>query len=117
MTACIGGINIALYLYLAFALSKKYRYSKDAGFLWLIVPIVVFPCLAVLITYGKQMAVDRLVAGQPVGVFPFVLVETGRLTLGRLLTRLNFIEHTVWAAFGVTAVLLLRSGSAPRPKS
>lgn len=107
MTVLFGAIDFALYLLIAVALVRKYSRTRDAGLLWLSLPLVLIPVVALPLACWLSAAADRLALGQPVGFYPFTLVEQGRLTLGDLLTRVNFLEHAVWGLLALAAVLAL----------
>ena len=114
MNVVLGVINVALFISVAVALAYKCRRSGQAGFLWLAVPLVLLPLLGLPIAHWVSASVDRLTAGEVTGVFPFTLVETGRLTLGSLLSMLNGAEHVVWSAFVLAGILLLKQPQQDR---
>ena len=103
-----GATVFVLYSAVAVLLVWKYRRTRDAGFLWLSLPLVLLPLVALPLAFWLQAGVDRLALGQQFSAFPFTLVEQGRLTLGGLLTLLNLVEHTVWGVLSLVAILALR---------
>ena len=108
MNAVLGVVNVALFTAVAIALAYKYHQSGQPGFLWLAIPLVLFPPLGLLIAHWAKSSADKLAAGPVTGVFPFTLVETGRLTLGSLLSVLNGAEHVVWSIFLFIGILMLK---------
>jgi len=108
MISILGSIAFALYAAVAMILLWKYRGTRDAGLLWLGLPLVLLPLVALPLAFWLQAGVDRLLLGQQVNVFPFTLVERGRLTMGGFLTLLNLVEHVVWGVLALIAVLALR---------
>ena len=108
MTGILVVITSVLYCAVAVLLGWKYRATRNAGFLWLGLPLVLLPLVALPLALWVETGVDRLALGQQVSVFPFTLVETGRLTMGALLTLLNLLEHLVWGILSLVAVLALR---------
>ncbi|MFH0952904.1 MAG: hypothetical protein V1873_01095 [Verrucomicrobiota bacterium] len=114
MMASLAVFDAAFYLLIAVALVWKHRRTKDAGFLWLGLPLVLFPLAALPLTFWLDAAADRLALGQRVGCYPFTLVEQGRVTLGELLTRMNLAEHAVWGVSALIAVLVLCRQKADR---
>ena len=110
----LGAVTFALYAAVAVLLACKYRRSGDVGFLWLGLPLVLLPLVALPLALWLQAGVDRLVLGQQVSTFPFTLVEQGRLTMGSLLTLLNLMEHVVWGVLALIAILAL-NGSRKAP--
>jgi len=107
MNIGLGAINSALFVAVAVALVCKYRESRQSGFLWLVVSLVLFPLLSLPIAHWIKGAVDRLSAGEPNAVFPFSLVESGRMTLGSLLSFWNGASHIVWSGFVLVGILML----------
>ena len=108
MISVLGATTFVLYSAVAVLLVWKYRRTRDPGLLWLGLPLVVLPLVALPIALWLQAGVDRLALGQQVSVFPFILVEQGRLTLGGLLTLLNLVQHVVWGVLSLVAILALR---------
>ena len=108
MIGVLGAAILLLYAAVAALLVWKYRRTGDTGFLWLGLPLVLLPLVALPLALWLQVGVDRLARGHPVSAFPFTLVEQGRLTLGGLLTLLNLVEHVVWGGLSLIAVLALR---------
>jgi len=110
MIGVLGATTFVLYFAVAMRLIWKYRGTRDAGFLWLGLPLVLLPLVALPLALWLQAGIDRLVLGQQVSIFPFTLVEQGRLTMGGLLTLLNLVEHVVWGGLSRVAVLALNGG-------
>ena len=108
MIGILSATAFVLYAAVAVLLVRKYRGTRDAGLLWLGLPLVLLPLVALPLALWLQAGVDRLLLGQQVSVFPFTLVEQGRLTMGGLLTLLNLVEHVVWGVLSLLAVLALR---------
>jgi hypothetical protein len=110
MIGVLGATTFVLYAAVAVLLVWKYRGTRDAGFLWLGLPLVLLPLVALPLALWLQAGVDRLLRGQQVSVFPFTLVEQGRITMGGLLTLLNLLQHVVWGALSLVAVLAFSGG-------
>jgi hypothetical protein len=106
--------TFVLYSAVAVLLVWKYRGTRDAGFLWLSLPLVLLPFMALPLALWLQAGVDRLELGQQVSTFPFTLVEQGCFTMGGFLTLLNLVEHVVWGVLSLVAVLAL-NGSRKAP--
>jgi hypothetical protein len=108
MDIILGAINLALFVAVTVALVYRYRESRQSGFLWLAVPLVLLPLLSLPIAHWIKASVDRLSRGEQSAMFPFSLVESGRMTLGSLLSFWNGISHIVWSGFVLVGILLLR---------
>lgn len=119
MNVVLGAVAFVLYTAVAVLLVSKYQKTNDTGFLWLGLPLVLLPIVAVPLAFWVQIGTDRLALGQHLNHFPFSLVEQGHLTIGRFLTLLNFVEHLVWGILSLLAVLALNRGrkSPDREKS
>lgn len=109
MSGILVIVTFVLYLAVAVLLVRKYRRTGNAGFLWLGLPLVLLPFVALPLALWLEAGVDRLALGQQISIFPFTLVEQGRLTMGQLLTRLNLVEHVIWGLLSLLAVLVLNS--------
>jgi hypothetical protein len=74
-------VDVVLSLAIITALVQKYRWTRDQGFRWLTLPLVVMP----LLSFPLRHWVDRLASGRGVGFFPFTLVERGEMSIGSLI--------------------------------
>ena len=108
MIVTLAIVTSVLYVAVAVLLVWKYRATRDAGFLWLGLPLVVLPFVALPMALWLQAGVDRLSLGQQVNAFPFTLVEQGRVTMGEFLTLLNLLGHVVWGVLSLVAILTLQ---------
>ena len=108
MIGILGATTFVLYSAVAVLLFWKYRRTRDVGFLWLGLPLVLLPVVALPLALWLQAGVDRLALKQQVNTFPFTLVEQGRLTWGGLLTLLNLMEHIAWGVLSLVAILAIR---------
>jgi len=113
MIVLLGVITSVLYAAAAVLLVRKYRWSGDQGFLWLVIPLVLMPFAALPLALWSQAGVDQLVLGRQSSAFPFSLVEQGRLTVGSFLTLLNLLEHVAWGVFALLAIVALRPRRGP----
>ena len=117
MTTILGLLNTVLFLALAIAFLYKYRQTRDPGLLWLGVPLVVLPAVGMIfgipISHWMGSMVDKLSSGQPIGSFPFSLVESGRITLGTLIETINATKHLFWTALVFVGVLMLHHSRPP----
>jgi hypothetical protein len=100
-------INSGLFIAVTVALVCNYRESRRSGFLWLAVPLVLLPLISLPLAHWIKVAVDRLSTGTANAMFPFSLVESGRMTLGSLLSLWNGVSHIVWSAFVLVGILML----------
>ncbi|MGD9874860.1 MAG: hypothetical protein AB7T27_11430 [Kiritimatiellia bacterium] len=108
MISVLSVVTFILYFAVADLLIWKYRKTRDSGFLWLSLPLVLLPVVALPIALWVQAGVDRLALGEQINAFPFTLVEQGHLTLGGLLTLLNLLQHVVWGILSLIAILALK---------
>ena len=108
MIGVLGAIALVLYVAVAVLLVWKYRMTRDAGLLWLGLPLVLLPIAALPLALWLQAGVDRLELGQHISTYPFTLVEQGRLSTGSLLTLLNLVEHVAWGVLSLVAVLAIQ---------
>ena len=81
MPSVLFSIFVAAQLALAIALTRKYIRTRDAGFIWLGAAILLWPLVS---NYAFRGFIGRLANRQPIGFYPFSLVEHGPLTVGEL---------------------------------
>jgi hypothetical protein len=97
-------LNCFAWIVIAWILLAKYRSVRDSGLLWLAGALVLWPLISNLARYGERILMDRLVAGESVGIYPFSLVAQGTLTLGSLSAILSYSHHLVGAVLILIAV-------------
>ncbi len=107
MTILLGAVDLVLYITVAVILILKYCSTREAGLIWLVMPLVLIPALALPVTLWRHAMLDRFIAGKGAVLFPFNWIAEGRLTPGSLLTLLNFADHVAWGVFALAAVLVL----------
>ena len=108
MTMVLGLINVALFVVIALALARKHRQSGQAGFLWLTMPLALLPLIGVVVANWIEVSVDGLQTTPPNVTFPFSLVESGSMSLGRVLSLLNMAQHLVWSTLVLVGILMFR---------
>jgi hypothetical protein len=118
LTVALGLIPLAMYLVLAAVLLRQYLRTRDAGFVWLGVAVVIWPFVSRLLDLGQRVLIDRLLRRQLVGFYPFSLVEHGQMTVGSLVTTFSLLQHLVGVSLLLVAVLCLckaKSDRNPQP--
>jgi hypothetical protein len=99
---------LVCYLAVAVLLFGKYRRTRDVGFIWLGVAVVVWPVVSrLLLDPLKRVAIDRLIHGHAIGLYPFTLVERGRITIGEFVASVNWTQQFVGICLLLVAVLYL----------
>jgi len=98
----LWALMVIVYGGIAAVLLVQYRRTRDAGFLWLAVPLAVWPLLAIPFTCWHRVLINRLMSGEPVSMYPYSLVAQGEMTLGSLTHAL-----TRWAWLAQSALILL----------
>ena len=110
-------LSFPLFLALAAALAYKYRTTREPGFLFLAVPLVLFPVLNLPLSYAINLILNRLNSGGQIGLYPFTLVETGRMTMGDLVVLIATVKHVLRTAFLVLAILMFARSPRPTPSA
>lgn len=82
----LTAVALILEVAIAVILIRKYIRTHDTGLIWLAAATVIWPALTVLLNDGERLVVDRLVKHQPIGFYPFSLVERGDVSIGGLIT-------------------------------
>ena len=100
-------LAVLLHLAIAVILVRKYLCTRDAGLLWLVVAVVVWPLVSRLLDLGSRHLLDKLVRHEWVGFYPFSLVASGQLTIGELVAYLGLFGQLVGISLLFIAVLRL----------
>jgi hypothetical protein len=87
-------ITVVLYLAIATMLVRKYLRTRDVGFVWLGVAVVVWPLLSSLLQYGQRLFVHRFGSGR-------------FYTMGEFVTTITYARQFVGLALLFTAVFYL----------
>jgi hypothetical protein len=104
MPNLLASTFFALQLALAIVLIRRYARTRDVGFIWLGSAVLIWPLVA---RYGTHALVDRLVSKQPIGLYPFTLVEQGHMSLGEFVFSLGLWEQMIGVGLLLVAVLYL----------
>jgi hypothetical protein len=102
-------VVLALLLHLAIAviLVRRYIRTRDVGFIWLGVAVVIWPLVSRLLELGERSIINRVARHEWVGVYPFSLVERGQMTLGELVLSLGLLQQLAGVCLLLVAVLYL----------
>lgn len=114
MTATVLAI-VALVLHLAIAvvLVRKYLQTRDVGFVWLGVAVVIWPIVSRLLEAGERISIDRAIHHQSV-IYPFSLIDHGQITIGSLVASLALSQQLVGVCLLLVAVLYLAKRKTSR---
>ena len=88
--------RILLIAVIAVIFAIHYKKSRQQAFLWLAVPLVVFPLVGLAISYFYQVSIDKVIAGNPNVIYPFTLVNEGRISIGELISITNWMRRTFY---------------------
>ena len=97
-------ILVVLYVAIAILLGRKYLRTRDVGFVWLGVAVVIWPLVSAI---GRSFLIDRIAYGHWIGFYPLSLIERGQTTVGGLIYWLNLLQHLIGACLLLVAVLYL----------
>lgn len=103
LAASILVLNIAVLV----ALARKYIRTRDIGFVWLGVAVLVWPLTSFLLRQWESVALSGYSHGKALLYYPFSLVERGQMSFGDLILRLNQLDQFVGACLLLVAVLYL----------
>jgi hypothetical protein len=81
MMYVLAALVLLLNLAVAIILVPGYLRTRDVGFIWLGVAVVIWPLVSRMLEAGEHVLVGRVrsAAGE---MFPFSLVASGQITLG-----------------------------------
>jgi hypothetical protein len=100
-------LTIALRLVIGVVLVRKYSLTRDRGFLWLGVAVVIWPLIAMMLNSAERMLLASFSNGQMAGVYPFTLVAQGQASISGLVSIFAFFENLIGMALLMVAVLML----------
>ncbi len=101
-------LSMVLYAAVLVAVVVGYVRTRNSGFVWLGVAIVVWPLAWSLLTRTViRPEIDQLSMGRPARIFPFTLVERGRMTLGMLVMVQAYVARIGRYALILIAVVKL----------
>jgi len=90
------------------AIIRKYLRTRDIGFIWLGVAVVIWPIVSRVLDRGKDDFIFRLLRHERVGFFPFALVEHGRMSVGSLDATFVLFQRLIGIGLLMVAVFYLR---------
>jgi hypothetical protein len=103
---------LALHIAIAAVLVHKYIRTRDVGFVWLGVAVVLWPGISRLLEGGEKVFIDRLIRRQSVDFYPFSLVASGQMTMGNLVMSLAVFQQLIGVCLLLVAVLYLSRAKA-----
>ena len=90
----LASVTLVLYLAIATMLLRNYLHTRDVGFVWLGMAVIVWPLLSSLLQYGQRLYIHRFGSG------PFY-------TIGEFVTTITYAHQFVGLALLFTAVFYL----------
>lgn len=103
----LSSLVVALQLALLVALVTKYLRTRDAGFVWLGVALIVWPLASWLLNWGVRVQINSSLRGHRAGFFPFTLIQSGEVTPGEFAMSFTLLDRTISVALLLIAVLVL----------
>lgn len=103
----LSSLVVALQLALLVALVTKYLRTRDAGFVWLGVAVIVWPLASWLLNWGVRVQINSSLRGHRAGFFPFTLIQSGEVTPGEFSMSFTLLDRTISVALLLIAVLVL----------
>lgn len=105
---------VILNLALAVVLICKYLRTRDAGFIWLGVAVVIWPLITGMVDRGIGKYFARLRYSHLPGLYPFSLVERGQMTIGTFFMIIGSLQRLIEVGLLVVAVLYLCNTKSDR---
>lgn len=100
-------IDLVLQLALVVVLVGRYLRTRNIGFVWLGVAVVVWPFLSSLLNRGVRALLSQASSGHSVPLFPFNLIQSGRMTAGSLVESFASVRNGIGIALLLVAALYL----------
>jgi hypothetical protein len=101
------GIGILLYVAVLGVLVRKYIRTRDVGFLWLGVAVILWPGVRGILDIVKQSTISLLLSGQPAKWYPANLVHRGQMSVGYFAASFNMVESMIGMLLLLIAVSYL----------
>jgi hypothetical protein len=99
--------TLLLHFAIAIILVRKYLRTRDVGFIWLGVAVVIWPLVSNVLQAGTRVLVDHILKHEWVAFYPFTLVERGEVTVGVLVSWLAILQQLVGVCLLLVAVFYL----------
>jgi len=103
----LAGLTAICYIAIVALLTRQYLRMRDPGLIWLAIAVVLWPLMSEMLQAGEKVFIDRLIHQQPVGLFPFSLIESGQITIGSLMLFFAYTQQLVRVVLLLVAVLYL----------
>jgi len=94
---------LILNLALAVVLIRRYLHTRDVGFVWLGLAVVIWPLLSQIL---GRFLIDGAVHRR-FGFYPFSLVARGQMTMGAFALIIGSVEQCIGVGLLLVAVLYL----------
>jgi hypothetical protein len=98
---------LVLHIAIGAILVRQYLRTRDVGFIWLGVAVVLWPGISRLLEAGEKVFIDRLIRHESVDFYPFSLVASGQMTTGNLVMSLAVFQQFIGVCLLLVAVLYL----------
>jgi hypothetical protein len=99
--------TIVLHLAITVILVRQYLRTRDVGFVWLGVAVVLWPVISRLLKSGEMVFLDRVIRHQSVGFYPFTLVARGQMTIGTFVRSFAVSQEFIGVCLLLVAILYL----------
>ena len=109
----LAALAVVLHFVIAIVLVRKYLRTRDLGFVWLGVAVVIWPLVSLLLELGERSLIDGIAHHRVVGFYPFSLVEHGQMTIGGLVASLSLVQQLIGICLLLVAVLYLSKTKNP----
>jgi len=104
-------LSVVMFGSMAVVLLMQYRRTRDPGFIWLAIPLLIGPLFGTALHYWNQHVIDRLMSGTPVDLYPYSLVAEGKMALGTFVA-----AQAQWAWLVKSGLVLVGLASLYRGK-
>jgi hypothetical protein len=106
----LAATALIFHLAMGVILVRRYMSTREVGFIWLGVAVVIWPLVSRLLDVGERVLISRTVNHPGATLFPFSLVGRGEVTIGELAASLAVFEQLIGICLLMVAVLYLSKG-------
>ena len=100
-------LTVALVIALGASLAVKYQRTRDVGFIWLGVAVIVWPTISGMLQNSSHSIMNRVARGEATALYPFSLVQHGNMSVGELHTLIALLLRLIQIGFLLAAVFYL----------
>lgn len=110
----LWGLRIMMFIGTVTVLVWQFKRTRDRGFLWISIPLVIWPLVGFPLGLWNHTIIERLGEGKEVNFFPYSLVSSGQMSLGVLIILGTYLAKACKWSLIFLALTRFYRGSNPK---